>query len=545
METEIWPNLIHEAKRRGARVAMVNGRISPRSYPRYRRLRALLGRVLAEVDLFLMQGEAHRSRLVAMGAPAERVRVSGNLKYDALQAPVTPEPLRRALGQEGPAPPPLLVAGSTLEGEEAAVLDAFAALRRARPDARLVIAARRPERFAAVAEQAASAGWRVARRTALPEGGWRDGDVLVLDTVGELAQVYPLATVVFVGGSLVPAGGHNVLEPAVAGKPIVVGPHMENFQEIAAAFLAEDAMIQVRDGAGLAAAVGALFADAGAAGRPRPAGEGRGGAQPRRARAHGGRAGGAGLVSARALLAPLGSAFGAAAALRARLYARGTLGRESLAGPVISVGNLAVGGRGKTPLVARVASIVAGAGPRVAILSRGYGGSASGAVLVSDGTAVLAGADVAGDEPVALARALPGVVVAVARRRVEAGRLVESALRPLRARARRRLPAPRPRPRPRPRERDRRRPLRPAAARGRPARASLGAGPRGRRPPRGLAARRRCRTGWMPRARCAGSAGRSGSRRGRRAGGGPAARVPARRHRRPGAARRRRRAARA
>ena len=261
VETEIWPNLIHEAKRRGARVAMVNGRISPRSFPRYRRLRAVLGRVLAEVDLFLMQGEAHRSRLVAMGAPAERVRVSGNLKYDALRPPETPGPLRRALGQDGPAPPPLLVAGSTLDGEEAAVLGAFAALRQAVPAARLVIAPRRPERFAPAAEAAASAGWRTARRTALPEAGWGDGDVVVLDTVGELAQVYPMATVVFVGGSLVPAGGHNVLEPAVAGKPVVVGPHMENFREIADAFLAENAMVQVRDAAGLAAAVLGLFAD--------------------------------------------------------------------------------------------------------------------------------------------------------------------------------------------------------------------------------------------------------------------------------------------
>jgi 3-deoxy-D-manno-octulosonic-acid transferase len=262
VETEIWPNLIHEAKLRGARVAMVNGRISPRSFPRYQRVRALLSRVLAEVDLFLMQAEAHRSRLVAMGAPAQRVRVSGNLKYDSLAPPDPPPALRRALGQDGPAPPPLLVAGSTMDGEEEAVLAAFAAVRRGHPQARLVLAPRRPERFAAAAEQAAASGMRVARRTALPADGWRDGDVLVLDTVGELAQVYALAAVVFVGGSLVPRGGHNVLEPAVAGKPIVVGPHMENFQEIAAAFLAEGALVQVRDAAGLTGALVALFDDA-------------------------------------------------------------------------------------------------------------------------------------------------------------------------------------------------------------------------------------------------------------------------------------------
>lgn len=257
VETEIWPNLIHRARSRGARIAIVNGRISPRSFPRYRRARPLLRHVLAEIDLFLMQGEAHRDRMLAMGAPADRVRVAGNLKYDALEAPSTPPALRRAVGDG----PPLWVAGSTVEGEEETVLEAFAALRRV-ADARLVVAPRRPERFAAVAAMVIRAGLPCARRTQLPETGWTGSGVLVLDTIGELAQVYPLATLVFVGGSLAPAGGHNVLEPAVAGKAIIVGPHMENFQEIAASFLAEDALVQVPDGAALTAAAIRLFADA-------------------------------------------------------------------------------------------------------------------------------------------------------------------------------------------------------------------------------------------------------------------------------------------
>jgi len=261
VETEIWPNLIHRARGRGARVAIVNGRISPRSFPRYRRARPVLRHVLAEIDLFLMQGEAHRERMLAMGAPPDRVHVTGNLKYDALLEPETPPALRRALGQDGAAPRPLWVAGSTVEGEEEAVLQAFAAVRERIGDARLVIAPRRPERFAAVVEMVTRTGLACARRTRLPEAGWTTGDVLVLDTLGELAQVYPLATVVFVGGSLVKAGGHNVLEPAVAGKAIVVGPHMENFQEIAAAFLAEDALVQVRDAAALTEAVLRLLAD--------------------------------------------------------------------------------------------------------------------------------------------------------------------------------------------------------------------------------------------------------------------------------------------
>ena len=264
VETEIWPNLIHHARRRGARIAVVNGRISPRSFPRYRRVRTLLRHVLAEVDLFLMQGEAHRARMLEMGAPPERVHVVGNLKYDALREPETPAALRRALGQDGPDPRLLWVAGSTAEGEEEAVLSAFTALRRRHAEARVVIAPRHPERFATVADLVARSGLACARRTLLPDGGWNGGDVLVLDTLGELAQVYPLATVVFVGGSLAPAGGHNVLEPAVAGKAIIVGPHMDNFREMAAAFLAEDALVQVRDAAGLTDAVVRLFADAAA-----------------------------------------------------------------------------------------------------------------------------------------------------------------------------------------------------------------------------------------------------------------------------------------
>jgi 3-deoxy-D-manno-octulosonic-acid transferase len=264
VETEIWPNLIHHARRRGARIAVVNGRISPRSFPRYRRARPLLRHVLAEIDLLLMQGDAHRARMLEMGAPPDRVHVTGNLKYDALDEPVTPPALRRALGQDGPDPRPLWVAGSTVEGEEEAVLQAFTALRRGHGAARLAIAPRHPERFAAVADLVARTGFTCVRKTLLPAGGWSTGDVLVLDTLGELAQVYPLATVVFVGGSLVGAGGHNVLEPAVAGKAIVVGPHMENFREIAEAFLAEDALVQVRDAAGLADAVARLFADAAA-----------------------------------------------------------------------------------------------------------------------------------------------------------------------------------------------------------------------------------------------------------------------------------------
>jgi 3-deoxy-D-manno-octulosonic-acid transferase len=256
VETEIWPNLIHEARRRGTRVALVNGRISPRSFPRYRRIRRWLKPVLAEVDVFLMQGEAHARRVKDMGAPPEKVKVTGNLKFDSLGEALPPEPLARLLGGGRP----LWVAGSTAPGEEEMVLSALRAVRRSVPDVRLLLAPRHPERFSEVTSMVEAAGLRAARRTALTRP-WAEEDVLVLDTIGELAQVYGLATVVFVGGSLVPAGGHNVLEAAVAGKATIVGPHMQNFQEVADEFLAEGALVRADSADDLAREVAALLGD--------------------------------------------------------------------------------------------------------------------------------------------------------------------------------------------------------------------------------------------------------------------------------------------
>jgi 3-deoxy-D-manno-octulosonic-acid transferase len=259
VETEIWPNLIHEAHRRGTRVAVANGRLSPRSFPRYRRLRPLLARVLREVDVFLMQGEAHAERARVIGAPPERVRVTGNIKYDAPAAGGAPSAGMTAL--LGAATAPLWVAGSTMAGEEELVLRAFAEARPAVPALRLLIAPRHPERADDVASLAERAGHRVARRSRLGTSAWEGGDVLVLDTMGELAQAYPFATVVFVGGSLVPTGGHNVLEPALAGRAVIVGPHMENFQEIADEFRAAGALVQVAAAAELGPALARLLRD--------------------------------------------------------------------------------------------------------------------------------------------------------------------------------------------------------------------------------------------------------------------------------------------
>jgi 3-deoxy-D-manno-octulosonic-acid transferase len=261
VETEIWPNLIHEARRRGAKVVMVNGRISPRSFSRYRLVRGFLSRVLADVDLFLMQGQAHGERIRELGAPEARVQVTGNLKFDAAELPRVSPALARGLGPEARGARPLVVAGSTSAGEDEMVIAAFQRVRERLPEVALLLAPRKPERFADVPALVEAAGLRCRLRSTLGDRPWSGTEVILLDTLGELAQVYALADVVFVGGSLVPQGGHNVLEPAVAGKAILVGPHMENFQEIADQFRSEDALVVVASVEELAAELHALLAD--------------------------------------------------------------------------------------------------------------------------------------------------------------------------------------------------------------------------------------------------------------------------------------------
>jgi len=261
MEREIWPNLIHEAHRRGARVAVVNGRLSERSSSRYRLVGVFLRRVLGEVHLFLMQAPPHAERILDLGARASRVQVTGNLKFDAAEAPPPSEALQSRFGPSARGHRPLFVAGSTTSGEEELVLAAFRIVLGRVPEAALLLVPRHPERFELVPPLVASRGLRCLRRSALEPGGWRDEEVVLLDTLGELASLYALADVVFVGGSLVPSGGHNILEPAAAGRPVIVGPHMENFQEIADQFRAAGALVQVADARELGEEVGALLLD--------------------------------------------------------------------------------------------------------------------------------------------------------------------------------------------------------------------------------------------------------------------------------------------
>ncbi len=229
-ESEFWPNFVRLARRAGAHIAVVNARVSDRSLPRYLRLRALWRRVLGDLDLFLAQSDEDARRLVAIGAPAVRVRVAGNLKFDVQPPELLPavEMLRRIL-QPATA---VVVCGSTAEGEEPIVLRAFSAVLEKHPRAVLLLAPRRPERFDAVADLLVASGLKFWRRSQLAGDESLSGGVVLLDTIGELAALYSLAAVAFVGGSLVPHGGHNILEPAQFGVATLVGPHTENFRDI-------------------------------------------------------------------------------------------------------------------------------------------------------------------------------------------------------------------------------------------------------------------------------------------------------------------------
>ncbi len=256
METEIWPNLLRACRDAGVKTMLVNGRISSRAYPRYRLARWFFRRVLRDVDRFCMQSEEAARRIVDIGADRDRVVVTGSLKFDSLEIPGASAAAdlgrHRILRYFRISPDrPVVIAASTLKGEDEHVLEAFQRIRATMTTALLIIAPRKPERFDEVERMARRSGWQVARRSELRVDHEPRYDVVVLDTIGELAQLYQVATAVFVGGSLVDAGGHNILEPAVFGKPIVFGPYMQNFAEIARTFLDHGAAIQVHTGAAL------------------------------------------------------------------------------------------------------------------------------------------------------------------------------------------------------------------------------------------------------------------------------------------------------
>ena len=263
IDTEIWPNLLWECRRRGIPTVLANGRISSRSFSRYRMIRPLFRHVLTDINRVCVQGGAAAAHLERLGADPASITVTGSLKFDALD--VVPVPgfggARVLRFFRMPANRPVLVAGSTLPGEEAAIIRAFNRVRTGGSRPLLVLAARHPERFDEVERLCVSEGLSTIRRTNLPIDAEPRADAVVLDTIGELADVYQVATVVFVGGSLVRAGGHNILEPAAFGKPVVFGPHMDNFAEIAETFLTNDAAVQVPSDRELESTIATLMGD--------------------------------------------------------------------------------------------------------------------------------------------------------------------------------------------------------------------------------------------------------------------------------------------
>lgn len=261
VETEIWPSWIAAARRRGIPVVVVSGRVSDRSYPRYRRAGWLLWRTLGRLSAVGARTAVDRDRFVALGADPARVSVIGDLKLDvdAEPRPLPPE-LRAAL-----AGLPVIVAGSTHPGEEQAALEALARAEAAGMSPALVVAPRHPERAEEVVRRVQGAGRAARRRTALPGSSLRPGDVLVLDTVGELPSLYECADAAFVGGTLVPVGGHNLLEPVFAGRPVLYGPHTANVRHVAELLERAGAGRRVHDARELSLAVVDLLRDPAAA----------------------------------------------------------------------------------------------------------------------------------------------------------------------------------------------------------------------------------------------------------------------------------------
>jgi len=484
-ETEFWPNLLSGCFRRGIPVAVVNARVSDRSWPRYRRLRGLWRPFLQRLSSVLAQSETDAERLVAIGCAAERVSVAGNLKFD-VRATGEAEAVRLLKALRGGLR--LVVAGSTLEGEEAALLEAWPRLLQADPRLALVLAPRHPERFAAVADLVEASGYPWNRRTHWqhqPAGAvklLKPGQIVLLDSIGELASVYSAAAVAFVGGSLVPAGGHNPLEPAQFGVPTVMGPHYANFRAIAEDLRAHEGL-RIAESGRLAEVLTSLLLDGTAAAvlgqRGRQAFERQAGATARCVTAilelvgnagpkdeassssapkslatgqdtnsvgvglevshvsdaiHGAPRVEAGLdqaksvdqlpgtgFSARRLLTPLIPAYRLGLWMSERRLGSRAEPVRRLRYPVVSIGNLSTGGAGKTPLAIALARALTERGFRVDVLSRGYGRKSEFALRVdAEGTA-----EEFGDEPLLIAREA-GVPVYVAAQRFDAGRLAEA-----------------------------------------------------------------------------------------------------------------------
>jgi 3-deoxy-D-manno-octulosonic-acid transferase len=247
METELWPNLLRECRRRSIPVALVNGRISPTSFRRYHKIRTFMRKVLRDLSLAIMQSDEDAQRIASLGLAAERIRSVGNMKFDSAPLSSTADDaaaeLRRRYAFNSDRP--LIVAASTHSPEETIAIESFKIIRESNPGTRLLIVPRHPERFEEVAKLLADSGLDWSRRSAKPSPGDVNAAIVLLDSIGELRATFQIADIAFVGGSLIPHGGQNVLEPAAQGVCVITGAHTHNFKAITRALLAEDALIQL------------------------------------------------------------------------------------------------------------------------------------------------------------------------------------------------------------------------------------------------------------------------------------------------------------
>lgn len=257
VETELWPALFKSLKDAGSRILVLNGRISQESFKGYSRIKFMMADMLSSVDFFYMQDKGDAERIMALGADKHKVGVMGNFKFDIDMNEELP--LNWLSGISGK----VLLSASTHEGEEAIILEAFNIIKKEFRGVKLILAPRHPERFNETAELIEKRGLPYIRRSSLNGkeiGGHSEADIILLDTLGELSRVFSRASVAFIGGSLVPRGGHNVMEPAYWSKPIIFGPHMENFP-IAGEFLKRSAAVEVRDAKDIAETVTTLLRD--------------------------------------------------------------------------------------------------------------------------------------------------------------------------------------------------------------------------------------------------------------------------------------------
>ncbi len=457
VEKELWPNLLAAARLRGAAVIAVNGRVSDRMVRRARVVPSLVRRLYALVDAICVQSreDADRLRGIGLSGPHPAILLAGNTKVDALADRDLAGELLLADALAASADEKWLVAGSTHPGEEAQVVEAFLAVRAREPSARLLLAPRHLERLPEVFALLAERGLRtVARSEGRPPGS---DAVVVLDTMGELRAAYALGSAAFVGGTLVPIGGHNLLEPPAVGVPVMFGPHTENCADTADLLLGAGVGLRVSDAAALAAEFLGIARDPGRraalAQRAEELVNAQRGASARcvsaaaELLASSARAGAASVGAhwaslvveqpqgpldrlALALLRLLSVVYGCALRLHHLAYRLRIARRTRLPALVISIGNITVGGTGKTAAAIAIAGWLSDRGRRVAVLSRGYRGSAERqAAIVSEGFGPLVGAEVAGDEPYLMAASLPGVSVLVGRDRRRTGRMAVERLR--------------------------------------------------------------------------------------------------------------------